>query len=81
MSMPQQISYEVTAVAPDVQFSPGGQQIPGKQLTITTSTGYTGTVFVPASMLGDLAAVRLLIEAEVQQVAAVQAVKGAVGGS
>lgn len=78
--MPAPITYQVTQVAPDVQFGPGGNQIPGKQLTISTSTGYTGTVFVPSSMLGDVAAVQALIEAEVRAVAAVQAITGAVQG-
>jgi hypothetical protein len=80
VSMPPQVTYQVTQVAPDVQFGPGGNQIPGKQLTISTSTGYTGTVFIPSSMLGDLAAVQATIEAEVRAVAAVQAITGAIQG-
>lgn len=78
--MPAPVTYKVTAVAPDVQFSPGGSQIPGKQLTIETSTGYTGTVFVPTTLLGDLDRVRALIEDEVGKVAAVQAVTGTIPG-
>ena len=78
--MPPQVTWKVTQVAPDVQFGPGGTQIPGKQLTISTSTGYTGTVFIPSSMLGDLAAVQATIEAEVRAVAAVQAITGAISG-
>lgn len=81
MSTPAPVTYSVTGVAPDVQFSPGGQQIPGKQLTITTSTGYTGTVFIPSSVLADLDRVRAMIEDEVSKVAAVQSVKGTVPGS
>lgn len=81
MSMPAQVTYKVTQVAPDVQFGPTGSQIPGKQLTIETSSGYTGTVFIPSSMLGDLAAVQATIEQEVGQVAAVQAITGAIQGS
>lgn len=81
MSMPQPITYQVTQVAPDVQFGPGGNQIPGKQLTISTSSGYTGTLFIPASMLGDLAAVQATIEQEVSQVAGVQAITGSVPGA
>lgn len=79
--MPQQVTYEVTAVAPDVQFSTAGSQIPGKQLTVVTSTGYTGTVFVPSSLLGDLDRVRALIEDEVTKVTAAQAIKGTVPGA
>ena len=78
--MPSPVTYQVTQVAPDVQFGPGGNQIPGKQLTISTSTGYTGTVFIPSSMLGDVAAVQATIEAEVRQVAAVQAITGVIQG-
>ena len=81
MSMPQQVTYQVTSVAPDVQFGPGGNQIPGKQLTITTSSGYTGTVFIPSSQLGDVPAVQAAIEAEVRQVAAVQAITGTIQGA
>lgn len=81
MSMPPPITYKVTQVAPDVQFGPGGNQIPGKQLTITTSTGYTGTLFIPASMLGDLAAVQATIEQEVGLVAGVQSITGTIPGA
>lgn len=81
MTMPQPVTYEVTAVAPDVQFSPTGSQIPGKQLTISTSTGYTGTVFVPANVLQDLDRVTAIVEDEVRKVAAVQAVKGTIQAS
>ena len=78
--MPPQVTYKITQVAPDVQFGPGGNQIPGKQLTVSTSTGYTGTVFIPSSMLGDLAAVQAAIETEVRLVSAVQAITGTVQG-
>lgn len=81
MSMPAPVTYKVTQVAPDVTFGPGGQQIPGKQLTIETSSGYTGTVFIPASVLGDLAAVQATIEQEVSKVAAVQAITGTIPGA
>ena len=81
MSMPAQVTYKVTQVAPDIQFGPTGSQIPGKQLTIETSSGYSGTVFIPSSMLGDLAAVQATIESEVSQVAAVQAIAGSVPGA
>lgn len=81
MGMPQPVTYQVTGVAPDVQFSVGGNQIPGKQLTITTSTGYTGTVFIPSSVLADLDRVRALIEDEVGKVTAVQQIQGTVTGS
>ena len=79
--MPQPVTYQVTAVAPDIQFSPSGQQIPGKALTIETSTGYRGTVFVPSTLLGDTDRVKALIESEVSQVVAAQAIAGSVPGS
>lgn len=80
MTMPGSVGYTVTAVTPDVQFGPTGQQIPGKALTIETTTGYTGTVFVPAAVLGDLDAVRQIIEQEVALVAAAKGLTGTVGG-
>lgn len=80
MTPPPSVTYQVTQVAPDVQFGPNGQQIPGKQLTISTSSGYTGNVFIPSSMLGDLAAVQATIEAEVRAVAAVALISGTVQG-
>ena len=81
MSTPAPVTYEVTSVAPDTDFSTAGTQIPGKRVTITTSTGYTGTVFIPSSVLTDLPRVVALIEDEVRKVAAVQGIKGSVAGS
>ena len=81
MNTPAPVTYEVTSVAPDTDFSTAGSQIPGKRLTIVTSTGYTGTVFVPSTVLSDLTRVQSLIEDEVRKVAAVQAIKGTVTGS
>lgn len=78
MSMPAQIGYQVTAVTPDITFGPNGQQIPGKQLTFTTTTGYQGTLFVPASVIDDLPTVTALIEAEVRRVANVQQISGTI---
>ena len=81
MSTPAPVTWQITSVAPDTDFSAAGSQIPGKRLTITTSTGYTGTVFVPSTVLSDLARVQALIEDEVRKVTAVQALKGTIAGS
>jgi hypothetical protein len=80
MTMPAPISYEVTAITPDQQFGPNATPIPGKTITFSTTTGYTGTLFVPSSVMGDVPTVQALIEDEVRQVAAAQAIRGTVAG-
>jgi hypothetical protein len=76
--MAQDVTWEVTAVTPYTDFNAAGQSVPGKQLTISTSTGYTGTVFVPSSVLGDQGAVQEIIENEVRLVAAAKALSGTI---
>ncbi len=75
------VTYQVTAVAPETQYNQLGTAIPGKRLTITTSAGYEGTVFVPDSVFGDLAAVQEAVEGEVRRVAAARAITGSVAGA
>lgn len=70
------ITYQVTRVNPDTQFPPGEQPVKGKQVSFTTSVGYTGQVFVPDSVFGDKAAVTKMIEAEVRLVAIASAISG-----
>lgn len=80
MGQPAAVSYEVTAVAPDTQFSPTGPAVAGKRISIKTSTGYEGSVFVPAAVFADAGAVRRLIEGEVKMVVAAQQIAGTVSG-
>lgn len=77
MSMPQQVTYQVTAVSPYTDTDAAGNITPGKRVTVQTSSGYEGTVFVPQALMGNPAAVQDLIEGELGQVAAVQAIRGA----
>ena len=80
MSNADPVVWKVTAVAQDTQYSPTATPIPGKRVSFTTSTGYDGTVFIADSVFGDLDTVRRIIDGEVMQVAAAQAVTGTVGG-
>lgn len=74
------VTWEVTAVAQDTQYSPTAAPIAGKRVSFTTSTGYAGTVFIPDSVFGDLDAVRQVIDGEVAKVAAAQVITGTVNG-
>lgn len=76
MTMPQQVTYQVTAVTPYTDTDPAGNITPGKRVSVTTSSGYEGTVFVPQALMGSPGAVQALIEGELGQVAAVQAIRG-----
>lgn len=75
------VTYRVTGVAPETQYNQLGTAIAGKRLTITTSAGYEGTLFIPDSVFGDLAAVQQAVEGEVRRVAAALAVAGSVAGA
>jgi hypothetical protein len=77
--MPAPVTYQVTAVVPAVQYGSQGQQIAGKTLTFTTSTGYEGAVFIADNVLGDVDRVKAAIEAEVRIVAAAQQIAGTIG--
>lgn len=74
------VTYQVTTVTPETQYGPTATPNPGKRVTFTTSTGYEGSLFVPDSVFGDIAALRVMIEGEVKKVAAAQAVAGTVSG-
>lgn len=75
------VTYQVTTVTPETQYTPTATPVPGKQVGYTTSSGYAGSVFVPDTVFGDTSAVQQLIEAEVAQVVAAQAIAGTVGGA
>jgi hypothetical protein len=80
MAQSSQITYEVTTVTTDTQFTGSATPVTGKRVGFTTSTGYIGAVFVPDGVFGDLGAVQTLIEAEVRKVAAAQAIAGTITG-
>lgn len=80
MSSTDPVTWEITAVAQDTQYSPTATPVPGKQVTYTTSIGYAGTVFIPDSVFGDLTAVRQVIDGEVAKVAAAHGLTGTVNG-
>jgi len=76
MSSGSQITYQVTRVTPETRYPPGEQPVAGKSVAFTTSAGYTGTVFAPDSVFSDAAAVRRLVEDQVQLVAAEMQITG-----
>ena len=75
------ITYKVTGVTPETQYTPTATPIPGKKVTFQTSTGYEDAVFIPDTVFGDLDAVRQVIEGVITQVAAAQAITGTLPGA
>ena len=81
MAAPAPITYQVTGVTPETQYTPTATPIPGKRVTFTTSTGYEDAVFIPDTVFGDPAAIRQVIEGVITQVAAAQAITGTLSGA
>jgi hypothetical protein len=75
------VTYEVTGVTPDTQFTGAATPVTGKRVSYSTSSGYNGAVFVPDGVFGDPSAVQAIIVGEVQQVTAVQNITGSLTGS
>lgn len=80
MSNGAPITWKVTSVTPDTQYTATATPVPGKRVAFTTSIGYDDAVFVPNTVFADTSAWRQIIEAEVTKVAAAQAVTGTIGG-
>jgi hypothetical protein len=74
------ITYKVTGVTQDSQFTGQSTPVTGKRVAFSTSSGYDGAVFVPDSIFSDVAAVQKLIEGEVRLVYAAQNITGNVTG-
>lgn len=72
------VSYQVTGISPDTSFGTDNTVIYGKRVSFNTSSGYSGSVFVPAGVFADLNATQALIEGEVRLVAAAQQIAGTV---
>ena len=72
------VTYRVSAVTADTQYNNQNAPVLGKQVTFELSTGYTGRIFVPDSVFGDVASVKGIIEGEVKMIAAAQAISGTV---
>jgi hypothetical protein len=79
MANSTQITYKVTGVSQDSMFTGQATPVTGYRVQFTTSTGYDGAVFAPAATFADVAALRALIEGEVQMIAAAQAIAGNIG--
>jgi hypothetical protein len=74
------ITYKVTGVTQDSQFTGASTPVTGKKVMFSTSTGYEGSVFVPDASFSDPSQVRTLIEDQVKLVAAAQAITGTLTG-
>ena len=74
------ITYKVTGVTQDSQFTGQSTPVTGKRVAFETSSGYSGAVFVPDSVFQDKAAVVRMIEGEVRIVAAAQTISGQITG-
>lgn len=74
------ITYKVTGVTQDSQFTGASTPVTGKKVSFSTSTGYEGSVFVPDASFSDASQVRALIEDQVKLVAAAQSITGTLTG-
>lgn len=74
------ITYKVTGVTQDSQFTGASTPVTGKRVQFSTSSGYDGAVFVPDSVFSNVAEVQRMIEGEVRLVAAAQSIAGNVTG-
>lgn len=79
MAAASPVTYQVTGVTEDTQFTGAATPVAGKRVAYSTSTGYNGSVFVPDGVFGDPVAVQSMIVGEVQQVTAIQALSGTLG--
>lgn len=74
------ITYKVTGVTQDSQFTGQATPVTGKRVSFTTSSGYEGSVFVPDSVFADHSAVRKMIEDQVKLVATAMGISGTLTG-
>ena len=74
------ITYQVTRVTPDTQFPAGDQPVKGQLVSFTTSSDYSGSIFVPDTVFNDPGAMRRMIEDKVRQVAAAMMIQGTIQG-
>lgn len=69
-------NWTVQGLIPDVRFTPGTGPVDGQTLTFVMSSGVTGTVFVPAAVLGDLERIRNLVQQRVEELHAIHTLSG-----
>jgi hypothetical protein len=80
MTQGSAVGYKVTGVTQETKYSLTGSPIPGKNVTIETTGGYAGTLFIPDTIFGDAGAVQQAIENEVRSVTAAMNITGTAGG-
>lgn len=71
-------TYRVTGVTEDTSYNTSNTVIYGKRVSFDTSSGYSGSVFVPNSVFTDTAATAAMVEGEVRLVLAAQQIAGTV---
>jgi hypothetical protein len=70
-------SWQVTGQAPDQQINQNGDIVNGKLVTFTVNPqGYTGTIFIPDVIYGNIDATREMIQREVDNIVAVHQLSG-----
>lgn len=74
------VTYQVTRVTPSTEFPPGDQPVKGQLVAFTTSTDYSGSIFVPDTVFNDPGAMRRMIEDKVRQVTAAMMITGTIQG-
>lgn len=72
------VTWKVVSQQQTQQFDPNGNPINGKNVTIETTTGYKGSVFVPDSVYSQPDQVKELLANEAKSVVAVHGLTGTV---
>ncbi|MGH7743513.1 MAG: hypothetical protein ACREQ5_01645 [Candidatus Dormibacteria bacterium] len=79
MAASEPTTYTIVSSIPTTDIQPGGNLVSGQRFQYQTSNGITGFVFVPQSIMGNVSAVRALIETDVTQLVNVHKLTGQVG--
>lgn len=69
-------SWSVQSVTPFTDFVPGRGAVEGAQVTFTTTSGLTGSIFVPTAQLGNTDAIAGSIAQRVSELHAINTLSG-----
>lgn len=68
--------WSVDYVKDDMRYVPGVGPVEGFNVTFTTKSGVTGSVFVPTAQIGDVNRVAALVQQRVEELHAVHTLSG-----
>lgn len=75
--MPESLpGWNVQGLTPDIRFTPGSGPVEGMTLTFVTTSGVTGTVFVPTNLLADTERIAGLVQQRVAELHAIHTLSG-----